>query len=55
MHTLVLNNEGVVFSWGCNDDSALGRGGSENYPERVVLPEAVTDICAGDSHSIAYN
>ena len=29
-HNLALSNEGKVYSWGCNDDGALGRIGVEN-------------------------
>jgi len=55
MHTLVLTPGGEVFSWGCNDEGALGRGGLEDKPELVPLPIRVTDISAGNSHSIFYN
>ena len=30
MHTLALSTHGHVFSFGCNDEFALGRGGDEN-------------------------
>jgi regulator of chromosome condensation len=56
MHTLALSTTGHVFSFGCNDEKALGRDGEENVAEPVMrLPMGVTDIVAGDSHSIAYN
>jgi len=32
MHTLALTAEGKLYSWGCNDDKALGRLGPENEP-----------------------
>lgn len=56
MHTVALANNGIVFTWGCNDEGALGREGPENTPLQVdsSLPP-VTDISAGDSHTIAYN
>ena len=25
MHTVALSDEGKVFTWGCNDEGALGR------------------------------
>lgn len=57
MHTVALANNGVVFTWGCNDEGALGRSGAENTPLQVdaSLKEPMTDISAGDSHSVAYN
>jgi len=57
MHTLALASNGTVWSWGCNDDGALGRQGSEKNPMQVdsSLQIPVTDIVAGDCHSIAYN
>jgi len=54
---VALASNGSVYSWGCNDEGALGRSGAENTPLRVddALDIPVTDISAGDSHSIAYN
>ncbi|XP_067646240.1 regulator of chromosome condensation [Eurosta solidaginis] len=55
MHNLVLTNEGVVYSFGCNDEGALGRDssedGSEFEPHKIDLPGKVLKISAGDSHS----
>jgi regulator of chromosome condensation len=57
MHTVALASNGSVWTWGCNDEGALGRPGAENTPLRVhsKLNVPVTDISAGDSHTIAYN
>lgn len=55
MHTVALTSKGTVYTWGCNDEGALGREGPENTPEKVEIEIAVTDISAGDSHTIAYN
>lgn len=57
MHTVALSNQGKVYTWGCNDEGALGRPGAENVPIEVSnsLKIPVTDITAGDSHTIAYN
>lgn len=56
LHTLALSTSGHVFSWGCNDDYALGRGGEEKTPLQVTGMEVlITDISCGDSYSIAYN
>ena len=38
LHTLVLTDRNELFSFGCDDEKALGRGGREDYPFRVVLP-----------------
>jgi alpha-tubulin suppressor-like RCC1 family protein len=50
LHTLVLTTHGRVYSWGCNDDSALGREGAENTPILVnkSLSDPMTNITAGD-------
>lgn len=56
LHTLVLTTYGQIYSWGCNDDGALGRPGSENTPllvDGIKIP--VNELSAGDSHSIAVN
>ncbi len=55
MHTLALAASGAVFSWGCNDEGALGRKGTEDKPMLVPLPIRATDISAGDSHSVFYS
>jgi regulator of chromosome condensation len=57
MHTVALSNHGKVYTWGCNDEGALGREGPENTPMLVAdsLQIPVTDVSAGDSHTIAYN
>ncbi|KAF4664227.1 Regulator of chromosome condensation [Perkinsus chesapeaki] len=54
LHTLALDSTtGKVFSWGCNDDGALGRLGPENQPRPIDGLEgvAVRSIAAGDNHS----
>lgn len=51
MHTLVLI-DGKVFSWGCNDEFALGRDGNEHEIIEVPIKERVIDISAGVSHSV---
>lgn len=56
MHSVALTSSGTVWTWGCNDDGPLGRDGAENTPLLVdQLTQKVTDIAAGDNHSIAYN
>ncbi|VUZ50366.1 unnamed protein product [Hymenolepis diminuta] len=71
MHTLCLDNKGRVFSFGCNDEGALGRPSTDTPPEEgeiggpveesrpgiVTFPEdvTITMISAGDSHSAALD
>lgn len=59
MHTLSLTKDGRVYTYGCNDEGALGRvtDGDERLeatPTVVVsLENKITKVCAGDSHSAA--
>ena len=57
MHTLALATSGAVYSWGCNDEGALGRSGPEDRPHPIegLLHTRITDFTAGDSHSVFYN
>jgi alpha-tubulin suppressor-like RCC1 family protein len=56
MHSVALASNGAVYTWGCNDEGALGRVGAENTPILVDgLKEPTTNISGGDSHTIAYN
>jgi regulator of chromosome condensation len=55
IHSLYLTTSGEVWSFGCNDEGALGRNtdkdGSETEPTKVYLPGKAVKISAGDSHS----
>lgn len=55
MHSLYLTKYGEVYSFGCNDENALGRDcseeGSEYIPNKIILPGKCVKISAGDSHS----
>lgn len=55
MHSLYLTKAGQVWSFGCNDEGALGRDtseeGSEFERKKVDLPSECIRITAGDSHS----
>lgn len=57
MHTIALDSTGKVWTFGCNDEGALGRSTSgereEGAPGAVPLPGAAVAVAAGDSHSAA--
>ena len=55
MHTLAITPTGTIYSWGCNDEGALGRKGKEDKPILVPLELRVDGASAGDSHSVFYN
>jgi regulator of chromosome condensation len=55
MHNAAITNTGELYTWGCNDDKALGRAGDENFPARVTegfAPgEVITQAACGDCHT----
>lgn len=55
MHSIFLSEKGDIYTFGCNDEGALGRDtrepGSEHIPTKITLPGKVSKISAGDSHS----
>lgn len=56
IHNLCLTRKGEVYSFGCNDEGALGRAtadddGAEFQPRLIALPAPCLKISAGDSHS----
>ncbi|XP_040021975.1 regulator of chromosome condensation [Gasterosteus aculeatus] len=57
MHTVCVSETGHVYTFGCNDEGALGRDtteeGSEMVPGKVALEEKVVQVSAGDSHTAA--
>ncbi|XP_026324538.1 regulator of chromosome condensation-like isoform X2 [Hyposmocoma kahamanoa] len=57
MHTVALDSDGKIWTFGCNDEGALGRTTSgeadEGTPKKVTLPLPAVAIAAGDSHSAA--
>jgi len=56
MHTVVITPTGIAYSWGCNDDGALGRSeGPDGLPGRVPLEQPIDGVALGGSHSIFYN
>lgn len=54
MHNIILTKSGV-FTWGCNDESALGRNGNEHeitkIDDKLFNNERVIQVSAGVSHS----
>ena len=59
MHTAVLDKEGKVWTFGCNDEGSLGRLVEEEedcfQPGLVTLAEKVVMLSAGDSHTAALS
>merc|ERR1711881_610511 len=61
MHTACISEDHEIYTWGCNDEGALGRtcpnDEAEMEPGQVHLPEESTGkavaITAGDSHCAA--
>lgn len=55
MHSICLTKDGEIYSFGCNDEGALGRDTSEEGSEfnatKVPLPGKIVKISAGDSHT----
>ena len=55
MHSVAITPVGMVYSWGCNDEGALGRKGKEDKPLLVPLPIRVDGAACGDSHTVMWN
>ena len=65
MHVLCVSAGGGLYSWGCNDDGALGRVSSDGSdgrpadvePNKVDMPNgvAVRKVSSGDCHSCALD
>jgi len=57
MHTVCLDKAGEVWTFGCNDEGALGRPTPEEedtfVPGKVEIGGKVIQISGGDSHSAA--
>eukprot|EP00753_Platysulcus_tardus_P017106 PLAT6280.1.p1 GENE.PLAT6280.1~~PLAT6280.1.p1 ORF type:complete len:428 (-),score=164.11 PLAT6280.1:164-1324(-) len=56
LHTVVVDSNGDVFTWGCAADGRLGLGGDEDAfePRRVVAlqDERVTAVACGQAHTL---
>lgn len=55
LHNLALTTTGKIYSWGCNDQRALGRSGDETVPDLVEGLDGIPiiQVAAGDSISMA--
>lgn len=58
MHSVCLTVKGEVYTFGCNDEGALGRvtdgkEAAEFEPGKIEISEKVVQVSAGDSHSAA--
>ncbi|KAG5180802.1 regulator of chromosome condensation 1/beta-lactamase-inhibitor protein II [Tribonema minus] len=58
LHNVVCTMEGRVFTWGCNDDGALGRLTKNEEEETcagevVMRGEVIRQVAAGDCQSLA--
>lgn len=57
MHTVCLTKDGKVYTFGCNDEGALGRKTAEEEecmePGLVETDARIVQISAGDSHTAA--
>ncbi|KAE9041602.1 hypothetical protein PR003_g6764 [Phytophthora rubi] len=55
LHSAAITAAGEVYTWGCNDDGALGRDGDENYPANVggfgPKQSTAVQIVGGDCHT----
>lgn len=57
MHTACLTVSGDVYTFGCNDEGALGRDtskeDSETEPAKLETSLKFVQISAGDSHTVS--
>ncbi|TMW65848.1 hypothetical protein Poli38472_003613 [Pythium oligandrum] len=54
LHCAAITREGEIYTWGCNDDGALGRSGDENLPAKVEgfgADRPALLAVGGDSHT----
>lgn len=59
MHTVCVTKQGEVYTWGCNDEGALGRHTEDEddcmEPGKVIIEDAIVQVSAGDSHTAALS
>ncbi|PID14171.1 hypothetical protein CSV63_13860 [Sporosarcina sp. P34] len=57
-HTVALDNDGNVLTWGRNNNGQLGdsaRPSIDKDPKYVTLPKKIIAIAAGDQHTLAVD
>ena len=56
LHSLALKSDGTVWAWGDGSTGQLGLGSTRPslVPQRVAGLEGITEIAAGDRHSLAF-
>ena len=55
IHNIAIDTDGTLYSWGCNDQRALGREGEEFLPGPIPLPAEIVIVACGDSLSAALD
>ncbi|KAJ3110920.1 Regulator of chromosome condensation [Phlyctochytrium bullatum] len=57
LHNMALSEDGKLYSWGCNDQKALGRSGEETVPLPVEGLDGVNivQVVCGDSITAALS
>ncbi|KAJ2721707.1 hypothetical protein GGI07_003763 [Coemansia sp. Benny D115] len=57
LHTMALTSAGKLWSWGCNDQKALGRGGDEFVPGPVdaLANVSIVRVACSDSATFALS
>jgi alpha-tubulin suppressor-like RCC1 family protein len=56
MHSAAIAASGAVYTWGNNDNHALGRSGVEDKPMLVSkLPARCNGVSTGASHTVFFN
>ena len=57
LHVMLLSIHHQVFTWGCNDEGALGRTVDDEYTPGQVneLSSKIVQVSAGDSHTAALD
>ena len=58
-HSVAVNNDGSVFTWGCGDDGQLGRGDTRSIcePHRITAfdGQRIATVECGSRHTLALD